>query len=218
MSMLLSEARTTLTDSGLHIGSTSLSDAKKDRAIREAVHKYQWITRCTVETQTFNLAANDTTVNIAGTLTHFEEDLFVDAYIGFQPVEKVSYPTLTRRYQHANVALGTPTHIAIRTPSESLLWPKVLAACTLTVRWSVVQTPWTMGTSDPVTLKIPTARAGEIIRRGAKHYLLAGLPGHESDAQAALEGWNDFLVQEAAHYGRNVPGLQDRNTQPRQSA
>lgn len=211
--MILSEARTTLTDSVLHIGATVIGDDKKDRAIRESFHEFVSKTNCLQATTAVSLAAATATVNIAGTITGFIPDYWVRGFIGYSEVALTTWDDVASLLGVAVPRRGRPVRIAIKTPTVAAVWPVPDAAYSLDVTYTQPFPTITPGGSGSTDLLVPDEWAGRILHTGTKWYLLNGAPGHP-DAVAAEKAWMALLEEARLHFAEPQPGVADRQTQP----
>lgn len=222
MGVSLTEARTATTTSALHIGSSSLSNAKVDRALLRAGHEFLRSTDALRLASTHTVAANATSFNPQTGLSGFVEDRFVRAYIAspLSQLQKVDDEAMLDRLDERAVTRGTPTLISFESQAVARVWPSPKAAVTVTLITRDVCLPVAFSPGDSatgITYNLPNEWVYDVIGLGARYYLLAGAPGHPDAAQAGAD-WKDKLAEARLHFGTTRTGLQDADAPPRQSA
>jgi hypothetical protein len=212
MALTVAQARTLLTESALHISaSETFSELKKDRAIKDASDRFLRETHASTLTTNITIAAAATTANITSTISEFVAGQFIYAEISGQEVHLVPYETIRRRYDGDTPVVGRPTKIGFRRDNLVQFDRGADQAYTMELTYWVAEdtSSWTLGTTGSTTgisMRLPDDWADEVIRWGARGYLLRGAPGHP-DANAAMEEF-DLLIERAKPvFAHNYPVL-----------
>jgi hypothetical protein len=210
--VLLSEARSILTDSVLHVGNTSFSDAKQDRAIKAACQRFIRETKCNYQSFSVPIVSGSASLNVQTTIAGFDIQQFMTARIGYSPVLRTSFQAIEREYAEGVVS-GQPTKIAFYAANDAILFPTPNANATLTLTARTNLLAWTDGMNTPntVTLNVPAEWARDIIWWGARGYMLYGLKGH-GEAEPSMKMFGELIQTASAYFGSDQSGLTDRNT------
>jgi len=194
--MDIEEARSTLLDSALHISDSTFDKTKIDRAIRDAGNEWLYVTHSDEATTDIALAASVSSVNITSTVSNFTVSQFVRAEISNRDMALVDYQTVSRRFD-GNSPVGQPTMIGFRNDSLAQFDVTTATTHTLNLTYWKQLTSWVLGDAATSTietsLNIPEEFAGNIIRWGARAYMIYGAPGH-ADADAAMQKWHGLLA------------------------
>ena len=194
--MDIEEARSTLLDSALHISNSTFDNTKVDRAIRDAGNEWLYVTHSDEATTDIALAASVSSVNITSTVSNFTVSQFVRAEISNRDMALVDYQTVSRRFD-GNSPVGQPTMIGFRNDSLAQFDVTTATTHTLNLTYWKQLTAWTLGSTTTAvlgaSLNIPEEFAGNIIRWGARAYMIYGAPGH-ADADAAMQKWHGLLA------------------------
>jgi|18_taG_2_1085343.scaffolds.fasta_scaffold00815_6 hypothetical protein len=213
MPILLSDARTLLTDSILHVGSASITDEQKDEALYAAGSEFVRETQCLTDSTNITVAINTNSVDVTATITDFTRDRFNRAEIDFYNVGLTDYEALRQANEGDNAVKGRPTLCAFLTDDFMLFNKKALQAYTMKLTHREPMTEWTIGTADVTTLNLPDEWVKQVIWMGAKAYLLRGAPGFP-DATVAEQRFAALIEQAKMHFAPLTPGVRDRQTHP----
>lgn len=213
----LTQGRTILRNSVLHVGGSSYENDKLDDAILACCNEFARETNCTIETVSLAFAAGEALKSMTSLgVSRWEADQFLSAHLAstLAQLEHVSYETIRRRRQ-ADDSPGTPAKIAPADANQIIIHPKAAAAVTISLRRRQPFVSFTAGmaTPDSVLLNIPIEWVRQVLWTGGKFYLLGGAPGHPDAADAGRRF--DALIESAkAHFADGRPGTTDRGASP----
>ncbi len=205
MSVTVQEARAKVTDSIVHIGATTFSTTKLDRAIIAAVNRFLRETKIVRAKKTISITDGDVTYDLA-TLVAAGVDLdrvmsvMHIASTDWSKVEIVDYD-LVRAWHEDNDREGEPEIVGFD-GDNLVVYPTPDANYTLQLQTYQLQdqTGWTIGGTDgttlAVTLDVPDRWVDDVLWFGARAYLLLGAPGHP-DAAPAMAEFNRVIIPAA---------------------
>ena len=135
-----------------------------------------------------------------------------------QELNRVPWAALVEAKTRNSLQSATPATlpriIAFRDQSYGEVFPAPNVAATVTLRYSLPFTTWTLGTATPtgVTLNLPAELLYEILPCGCRKFLQENEP---ENRKAAMEAWQDYLAIERTWMGEGTLGEAEA---PRQAA
>lgn len=193
--MNLTEARTTLIDSVLHVATNTYPTDKQDRALQFALGIFCRKTKVSRVSLNLELAQGVNTVNIQASVPSgnaaFHPAALMLARIGYDDVQLIDWRRMLRHYWVNSTQTKQPRLIAFETTTGvATIYPTPDQSYTLTVVYWEPLIPWTPGTTDDATtfLNIDERWIRDAIWLGAGTALVYGEVGN----LWAQTGWKQF--------------------------
>lgn len=209
--MRLSALDQTLVESVMHANLTSFSEPKRHRALRAAfqhfIREVPWAARLTL---TLPLAKGRNSIDPTQYLGDVSEAQFVEAEIGADPVDKVEYHFVQRRFAQGRTPTGRPGLLAFRNNNYILFDKFADQAYDVLVTVSGRLISFEPGTATDPDINVSEEYAPDIAWWGGRYYLTEGIKAHDNESSAALEQFNK-MIQNAHARGPRKPG--QRNSQ-----
>lgn len=174
--MNLLEARNITTDGVLHIGNSTFSPAKIDRAIQFALNYFVNETRCVTAKGTLAIQKDAYEVDFSE-LDGFQPSFVQHMRIGFRQLQIADYEYVRGELEMGGVA-GRPTHIGFETFTNAIISPEADDDYTLTVSWNPPATTWVPGLdvseANELELNVPDRLIRPALWYGAAAALVYG--------------------------------------------
>lgn len=218
--MTLTEARSILIDSVLHVSPNTYDTIKQDRALKFALGRFVRNTGCSRDTITVDIADATRTVDIDAAIAASDPAVLplgvpniVSARIGYEPVQVVNFPHAMRLIRNDATAEGRPQYLSFESMAAlAHLYPLPDADYSLTLNYKADLVQWDSGTteSDDVILNVPDDYIYDVIWLGGGPALVYGEPA----SNWANGGWAQFeaLIQQARGDITVTPGVYIRSS------
>lgn len=199
MALTLATART-IVENAIHVGTTTFSDTKIEEAIEAAINRFNRETNAVLSYNTETVADNEGDHTFTTTDFHSSQVVAIFNNATGDEIDIVPLRTALRRAAGSGSASAgdDPEMMGWMTHNRGFFYP--LSDGTTSIR-VVMRNPASgiIGGADSLDLVsiCPIEWLVEILKTGAKFYLLDGMPGHP-ESERAYQGFMDVIAQAKA--------------------
>lgn len=196
--MTLTEARSILIDSVLHVSPNTYDTTKLDRALKFALGRFVRMTGCSRDSITVTAVESERELDIAAEVDASDPAVYplsvpniVSARIGYEPVQIVNFGHIAKLIRDNETADGRPQYAAFETLTAlATLYPLPDDDYSVVINYTAELVAWQSGTteSDEVILNVPDRYIYDAIWLGAGPALVYGEPA----SNWANGGWAQF--------------------------